>query len=162
MREEASKGWRRNPAGWRKKKKKNTIQFVIRTFFWRALKVCWPCQRPFLTDKGLKECTAIFLARRTLPHCMYGNGANTWMLRNPGKTLLIQHYETVEKRCFKAMHKVNTSNSSRQVVSMALNTESTTQYLDYSYWLKACFFFFSPWTMLSWVSVCMEQLFLTR
>lgn len=24
---------------------------------------------------------------------------------------------------------------------MALNTESTTQYLDYSYWLKACFFF---------------------
>lgn len=71
---------------------------------------------------------------------MYGNGANTWTLRNPGKTLLIQRCETVEKRCLKAMHKVNTSNSSRQVVSMALNTESTTQYLDYSYWLKACFF----------------------
>lgn len=87
----------------------------------------------------MKECTATFLAQRTLPHCMYGNRANTLTLCNSGKTLLIQRCETVVKRCLKAMHKVNTSNSSRQVVSMALNTESTTQYLDYSYWQKACF-----------------------
>lgn len=97
-------------------------------------------------------------------HCLtvYGNGTNTLMLSNSGKTLLILYDETVVKLCLKAIHKVNTSNSSRQVVSMALNTESTTQYLDYSYWLKACFFFSLPSTMLSWVSVCMEQLFLTR
>lgn len=65
------------------------------------------------------------------------------MLSNSGKTLLILYDETVVKLRLKAMHKVNTSNSSRQVVSMALNAESTTQYLDYSYWMKACFFFLS-------------------
>lgn len=82
--------------------KKETDQFLFWTFFWSAFKVSWPCERAFLADNGLKECTAIFLAQRTLPHCMYGNGANTLTLRNSGKTLLIQCCETVVKRCLKA------------------------------------------------------------
>lgn len=41
-----------------------------------------------------------------------------------------------------AIPKANTANSSRQVVSMALKTESTTQYCDDSCWLKTSLGFF--------------------
>lgn len=51
-----------------------------------------------------------------------------------------------------AIPKANTANSSRQVVSMALKTESTTQYCDDSCWLKTSLGFFCL-KMQSWVPI---------